>query len=91
MMSDYQKERKALAHQIASLESYAQHFSDEQKLARLKLKLMVMDSDHLRESAMRFGINLVETVGPWHTDEARMWLREKGTDPGSAAHKRSSV
>ena len=27
--------------------------------------------------SMRFGINLAENVGPWETDEARMWLREK--------------
>jgi len=76
-MSGYKRERKALARQIANLESYGQHSSDEQRLNRLKLKLMVLDSDRLRERAMRFGVNLVEAVGPWHTDEARMWLREK--------------
>lgn len=76
-MSGYNKERKALVHQIARLGSYAIHSSDEQRLARLKLELMVMDSDDLRERAMRFDINLVEAVGPWHTDETRMWLREK--------------
>jgi cell division septum initiation protein DivIVA len=76
-MSAYKKERKALKRRIADLEKESASVDDAQKIARCKLELKVLESSYLQKRAARFGIDLVEAVGPWYTDEARRWLNEK--------------
>jgi len=76
-MSSYKRQRKALIQEIAKVEKFAVHESDDRRVKILKVELLILDSEQLRERASQFGIDLVSSVGPWEADDTRLWLAER--------------
>jgi hypothetical protein len=70
-------ERRALIRKLARMESIAIHDSDDRRVKDLRIDLLVLEADELREEASGLGIDLVSAVGPWETDDKRMWLQRK--------------
>jgi hypothetical protein len=76
-MDQYRNERTALIRKLERMESIAVHDSDDRRVKELRTELLVLETDELRERASGFGIDLVSAVGPWETDDRRMWLPKK--------------
>lgn len=69
----YKAERRRLLERQQAL---ALAPSGDAKIKEIEIKLKVLESNRLREKAKKWGIDLTEAVGPWETDDARMWISQ---------------
>jgi hypothetical protein len=76
-MYRHRSERRALIRKLERMESIAIHDSDDRRVKEMRIDLLVLEADELRERASELGIDLVSAVGPWETDDKRMWLQRK--------------
>ena len=72
----YKEERRRLLERQQALAGAPLTCAKQIKETEIKLK--VLESNRLREKAKKWGIDLVEAVGPWETDanSTRSWISQ---------------
>ena len=62
-MYRHRSERRALIRKLERMESIAIHDSDDRRVKEMRIDLLVLEADELRERASELGIDLVSAVG----------------------------